>query len=203
MFNRRRRDAMKSAARRNKKKEFDRRKFFKELGSWLLVLLIAGILGYSIIQFGGQTITIIGQSMNDTLENGDTVIVSKISYTFSEPKRYDIVAFKLRKSDEYYNVKRIIGLPGETVKIMDGHIFINDVELKDVPIEDYIMTAGIAEDGITLDDNEYFLMGDNCNNSEDSRFSNVGNVLDTEILGKVVYRISPSETRGKIESEEK
>ncbi len=98
-MNRRRRDAMKSAARRNKKREFDRRKFFKELGSWTLIILIAGILGYSIVQFGGQTITIIGQSMNGVLESGDTVIVSKISYAVSSPKRYDIVAFKLRKSD--------------------------------------------------------------------------------------------------------
>ena len=199
-MNRRRRDAMKSAARRNKKREFDRRKFFKELGSWTLFILIAGILGYSIVQFGGQTITIIGQSMNDVLESGDTVIVSKVAYAVSSPKRYDIVAFKLRKSDEYYDVKRIIGLPGENVKILNGHIFIDDVQLSDVPFEEYIMTAGIAEQGVTLDDNEYFLMGDNCNNSEDSRFSNVGNVLNTEILGKVVYRISPAETRGKIES---
>ncbi len=200
MINRRRWDAKRSAARRNKKREFDRRKFLKELGSWMLVILIAAILGYSIVQFGGQTITIIGDSMNDALESGDTVLVSKISYTFQKPERYDIVAFKLRKSDEYYNVKRIIGMPNETVQIVDGHIFIDGKELQDVPFDEYIMTSGIAEDAITLDDNEYFLMGDNCNNSEDSRFSNVGNVLDTEILGKVIYRIFPSESRGRIGS---
>ncbi len=199
MFNRRRRDAMKSAARRNKKKEFDIKKFLRELGSWLLVVLIAGILGYSLIQFGGQTITMIGESMTGVLENGDQLLVSKISYSVSEPERYDIVAFKLRKSDEYYNVKRIIGLPGETVKIMNGHIFIDDVELTDTPFDEYIMTSGVAEHGITLDDNEYFLMGDNCNNSEDSRFSNIGNVLNTELLGKVIYRISPKERRGNIQ----
>lgn len=198
MLNRRRRDAMKSAARHNKKREFDIRKFFREFGSWLLTILIASILGYSLIQFGGQTITMIGESMTNVLENGDQLIVSKISYAVSEPKRYDIVAFKLRKSDEYYNVKRVIGLPGETVKIMNGRIFINDVELDDVPFDEYIMTAGVAEQGVTLADNEYFLMGDNCNNSEDSRFSNIGNVLNTELLGKVVYRLSPRETKGPI-----
>lgn len=200
-MNRRRRIAMKNAARRNKNRDFDIRKFTRNIGSWALTILIAAIAGYSLIHFGFQTITVIGQSMNSVLENGDQVLVNKAAYTLGTPKRYDIVAFQSRKSDEYYNIKRIIGLPGETVKILDGHIFIDDVELTDVPFQDYVMTAGIAESGVTLDDNEYFLMGDNCNNSEDSRFSNVGNVLRTEIIGKVAYRIAPSDRRGRIESE--
>ncbi len=199
-WNRRRYDAMRSAARRNKQREFDKRKFFKEFGSWTLLILIAIILGYSVVQFGGQTITVVGQSMNPVLENGDKVVVSKLSYTFGEPKRFDIVAFKLRKSDEYFNVKRIVGMPGETVKITDGKIFINDEILENVPFDEYILSPGSVGDGVTLSDNEYFLIGDNCNNSEDSRFSNVGNVIDNEILGKVVYRLSPKENRGKIVS---
>ncbi len=199
-WNRRRYDAMKSAARRNRNREFDKRKFFKELGSWTLLILIAVILGYSVVQFGGQSISIVGQSMNPVLEHGDKVIVSKLSYTLGKPKRFDIVAFKLRKSDEYFNVKRIVGMPGETVKIMDGKIFINDKALENVPFDEYILSSGSVGEGVTLADNEYFLIGDNCNNSEDSRFSNIGNVLDNEILGKVVFRFSPKETRGKIES---
>ena len=87
--------------------------------------------------------------------------------------------------DEYYDIKRVIGLPGETVRIQDGKVFINDKELKDTPFDDYIFTAGLAENEITLSDDEYFLLGDNVNNSEDSRFLKVGNVKKAEMLGRI------------------
>ncbi|MBR6222634.1 MAG: signal peptidase I [Lachnospiraceae bacterium] len=201
MLNSKRRQAMKRAAKRNKgrKKEIDLKKIFKGIGGWILVILVAGTLGYSVAHFGVQTISIIGYSMNDVLDNGDEVIVNKAVYLFGKPERFDLVAFKQRKNDEYYNVKRVIGLPGENVKILNGKILINDSKLSGVPFDDYIMTPGVAGDGVTLKENEYFLLGDNVNNSEDSRFSNVGNILKTEILGKVVYRMNPEEKKGKIE----
>ena len=201
MFNKKRREAMKRASKRNKgrKKEIDLKKFFKGIGGWILVIMFSCTLGYSVAHFGVQTISIIGYSMNDVLDNGDEVIVNKAIYLVSKPKRFDMVAFKQRKSDEYYNVKRVIGLPGENVKILNGKILINDTKLSDVPFDDYIMTSGVAADGVTLKENEYFLLGDNVNNSEDSRFSNVGNILKTELLGKVVYRMKPEEKKGFLE----
>ena len=185
MRNKRRRDAMRNAARRNKKREFDKRKFVREIGSFIITAFIVVIAAYSIVQFGVQTLQVVGQSMNPLLENGETVIVNKLVYNFSDPKRYDLIAYKLRDSDDYYEIKRIIGLPGETVRILNGKVYINDKQLTDLPFHEYIMTPGLAADGITLGEDEYFVLGDNCNNSEDSRFANVGNIMSTEILGRI------------------
>lgn len=183
-----------------KKKEFNKREFLRTLGSYAVSILIIVIIGYSIVEFGAQTLKIVGQSMEPTLENGDIVLVNKIGYTFHEPERYDMIAFRQREGDNsYYNVKRIIGLPGETVTIQNGYVFIDGVVLSDVPFDEKIATEGLALDGVTLSDGEYFVLGDNVNNSEDSRFANMGNILENEILGKVVYRWLPKENRGKVE----
>lgn len=182
-----------------KMKEFNKREFLHALGSYGISILIVMILGYSLVAFGGQTLTIVGQSMEPTLENGDLVLVNKFIYNFREPERYDLVAFKQREGDNsYYNVKRIIGLPGETVTIENGYIFIDGVILSEVPFDEKIATEGLALEGVTLSDGEYFVLGDNVNNSEDSRFANMGNILENEILGKVVYRILPKENRGTV-----
>lgn len=182
------------------RQDFDRRKFIKLFGQWVLSIAIVIVLGYSLVTFGVQSVKIVGQSMTPVLEDSDTVLVNKMVYHFNDIERYDIVAFKLRADDEsYYNVKRIVGLPGENVKIEGGHVFINGKSLDDLPFDELITTAGIAADGVTLGNNEYFVIGDNVNVSDDSRFMNVGCIEEAEILGKVVYRISPSKTRGKIE----
>ncbi len=183
-----------------RKKEFNKREFLRMLGSYAISILIVVISGYSIVEFGAQTLKIVGQSMEPTLENGDLVLINKIAYTFHEPERYDMIAFRQREGDNgYYNVKRVIGLPGETVTIQNGYVFIDGVVLSDVPFDEKIATEGLALDGVTLSDGEYFVLGDNVNNSEDSRFANMGNILENEILGKVVYRWLPKENRGKVE----
>lgn len=183
------------------REDFDRRKFIKVLSQWVLSIAVVIVLGYSLVTFGAQTVRVVGQSMEPVLQDGDTIIVSKVAYSLGDIKRYDIIAFKLRdEEDNYYNIKRIVGMPGETVKVEGGHIFINGTSLDDLPFDDLIMTEGIAIDGITLGNNEYFVIGDNVNNSDDSRFVNVGSIEETEILGKVVYRLSPSDTRGKIKN---
>ena len=181
------------------KKEINKRQLIRTLGSYAVSILIVVILGYSLVNFGWQTLRIVGQSMEPTLQSGDLVIVNKVQYLFGEPKRFDMVAFKLREGDNsYYNVKRVIGLPGETVTIQDGYIFINGVVLTGLPFDEKISTEGLALDGVTLGKGEYFVLGDNVNNSEDSRFANMGNILENEILGKVSYRWFPKQTRGKL-----
>lgn len=184
---------------KREKKEFNKREFLRSLGRYAVSILIVVILGYSLVTFGGQTLKIVGQSMEPTLNNGDTVLVNKAGYVFGKPKRYDMIAFQQREGDNhYYNVKRVIGLPGETVTIQDGYVFIDGSVLSDVPFDEKIATEGLALDSVTLSDGEYFVLGDNVNNSEDSRFANMGNILENEILGKVFYRWSPKETRGKL-----
>ena len=107
------------------REEFDIKEFMSELGQWAVAILVVVILAYSIITFGIQSVTMIGQSMDPALTNQDVVLINKRAYTFSNPKRYDIIAFKLKEdSESYFNIKRIIGLPGETVQIKNGKIFI-------------------------------------------------------------------------------
>lgn len=179
------------------REEFDVKDFISEVGQWAIAILIVVILAYSIVTFGIQSVTMIGQSMDPALSNQEVVLINKRAYTFSEPKRYDIIAFKLKEeTDGYFNIKRIIGLPGETVQIKNGRIFINDNALTDLPFEDLIMTEGLAVDTITLAEGEYFVMGDNCNNSEDSRYVNIGNISEKEISGKVFFQISPKSDFG-------
>ena len=179
------------------REEFDLKDFMSEVGQWALSILIVMILAYSIVTFGVQSVTMIGQSMSPMLSNQDVVLINKRAYTFHRPERYDIVAFKLKEdADGYFNIKRIIGLPGEKVQIKNGRIFIDGQILNDLPFEDLIMTEGLALTEITLGEGEYFLIGDNCNNSEDSRYVNIGNISDKEINGKVFFRISPKNEMG-------
>ena len=181
------------------KREFNKREFLHAAGQWALSILVVMILGYSLVAFGVQTLQIVGQSMEPNLSNGDLVLVNKIGYVFREPERYDMIAFRQREEeDEYYNVKRVIGLPGETITIQDGYVFVDGVALTDLPFDEKVATEGLALNGVTLSDGEYFVLGDNVNNSEDSRFANMGNILKNEILGKVVYRWLPKENRGRI-----
>lgn len=174
------------------REEFDVKDFMSEVGRWGISILIVVILAYSIVTFGIQSVTMIGQSMDPALTNQDIVLINKRAYTFHNPKRYDIIAFKLKEDTEnYFNIKRIIGLPGEKVQIKNGRIFIDGSALTDLPFEDLIMTEGLALEEITLDEEEYFVMGDNCNNSEDSRYVNIGNISEKEISGKVFLRVAP------------
>ncbi len=181
------------------REEFDMKDFLAEVGRWAVSILVVVILAYSIVTFGVQSVTMIGQSMDPALSNQDIVLINKRAYTFDDPQRYDIIAFKLKDDTEsYFNIKRIIGLPGEKVLIKNGHVFINGEVKKDLPFDDLIMTEGLAIDEITLGEDEYFLMGDNCNNSEDSRYVNIGNISRKEISGKVIFRIAPRDGFGKV-----
>ena len=178
---------------------FDIKIFLSELGQWAIAILVTIILGYSIVTFGVQSVTMIGQSMSPALTDRNVLLINKRSYTLHKPKRYDIIAFKLKEdTDGYFNVKRIIGLPGETVQIKNGRVFIDGDALTDMPSENLIMTEGLAIEPITLSESEYFVMGDNCNNSEDSRYVNIGNISEKEIKGKVFFKIKPRSEFGSV-----
>ncbi|MCM1179609.1 MAG: signal peptidase I [Clostridium sp.] len=179
--------------------EFDVKDFVSRIGQWAIAILIVVILAYSIVTFGIQSVTMVGQSMTPALTNQDVLMLNKAAYLFREPQRYDIIAFKLKEdTDGYFNIKRIIGLPGETIQIKNGKIFIDGNVLKDLPFDDLIMTEGLAASEIILDDGEYFVMGDNCNNSEDSRYVNISNISEKEISGRVFFRISPRSEFGTV-----
>ena len=139
-------------------------------------MFVAVIVGYAFVTFCFQTVTVVGPSMQPTLLDSQVVVVNKLCYRFSDIKRYDVVAFSNVNSDGYYDIKRVIGLPEETIRISNGDVYINGERLTDLPFESTIQISGIAGEEIKLGDNEYFLIGDNVNNSEDSRYTNVGKI---------------------------
>lgn len=176
----------------------EKNKLLREFFNWFILLLVAVITGYAVIAFLFQTVTVVGPSMNNTLKDGDVVIVNKLNYKYKDVERFDVIAFSLVENNGYYDIKRVVGMPGETITIKEGSIYVDDRLLSSDVVVDNILTAGIAKKGVKLGDNEYFVIGDNVNNSEDSRYTNIGNISKSEILGKVVYVIKPKERRGKI-----
>ena len=152
------------------------------------IIVVVSIAWFIVYSFLNQTI-VSGNSMSPSLEADEMCLVNRLSYDLGKPERYDIILFE-RNDTGKTNIKRIIGLPGETVRISGGIIYINGEALKDDRIGD-VSLGGIAENGIELADDEYFVIGDNSNSSEDSRFSNIGNVNKSAIKGKLWLRIRP------------
>jgi signal peptidase I len=142
--------------------------------------------------------------MEVTLQAEDKIIINKLAYVFHDPKRYDVIVFK-QSGDEhnYYNIKRVIGLPGEKVLIKEGNIYINGVALEEPMVLDPIQIGGLANEEIVLEEDEFFVLGDNRNNSEDSRFANIGNVVLDDIIGKAWIRLSPFDFVNKINKYDK
>lgn len=172
----------------------------KEILSTSVYLLVALCVAYLIITYVGQRTQVKGASMECTLYDEDTLIVDKISYRFSEPERFDIIVFPYQYKTDTYYIKRIIGLPGETVRIdLEGNIYITapGAEQEELLVESYgkeiIQYPGLAIDPVVLDENEYFVLGDNRNNSSDSRSADVGNIKREDIIGRAWLRIWPLE----------
>ena len=164
---------------------------------WILYILIIVGLTYLIITYVGQRTRVSGSSMETTLSDGDNLIVDKISYRFHDPERYDIIVFPFKYEENTYYIKRIIGLPGETVQVVDGYVYINGELLEsEVYGAEVMEAAGIAEEPITLDEDEYFVLGDDRENSEDSRNADVGNVKRSYIYGKAWFVVSPKNNFG-------
>jgi signal peptidase I len=172
----------------------------KEIFSTLLYLLVIFGLTFLFITFVAQRTEVSGSSMEPTLQDGDSLLVDKLSYRFKDPKRFDIVIFPYQYGDNQYFIKRVIGLPGETVRVdYDGNIFINDEKLDENYGAEVILDPGRAETKISLGDGEFFVMGDNRNHSMDSRDISVGNIQKKDILGKAFIRIYPFSNFGGID----
>ena len=168
------------------------KKVIKEVVIWLAEIALVILLAYLIIAFGVEKTPVTGESMETTLQNGDKIIVNKMVYRFSDPDRFDVIVFKQNgKEHSYYNMKRIIGLPGETVRIINGTVYINGELLQEKIQTEPMLNGGLADEEVVLEENEYFVLGDNRNNSEDSRFANIGNILREDIIGKAWIRLKP------------
>lgn len=163
---------------------------------WVFQVVVVILLAWALVYFMGGKTSVIGQSMDPTLKNADSVLVNKFTYLVSSPKRNDIVVFKPNGNDNSHSyVKRVIGLPGETIQIKNGEVLVNGEKLED-KIDVSIMNAGIAEEELKIGKDEYFVLGDNRNNSEDSRYANIGNISKEDIEGKAWFISAPSENMG-------
>lgn len=161
---------------------------------------IAFFLVAILIQFVVQRDVVDGESMMNTLQDEDNILVDKLTYQFSDPQRFDVVLFPYGEGDEELCfIKRVIGLPGETVQISrSGDIFIDGEFLEEYyGFEDIQQDKRyLAADGYTLQEDEYFVMGDNRNNSYDSR--QIGGIKREDIIGRAVFRIYPFKSLGFI-----
>lgn len=139
-----------------------------------------------------QSVTMQESSMEPTLSVGDKFFMNRIVYKMSSPKRGDIIVFKTNASDDAaLHIRRVIGLPGETVQIANGRILINGETYKEGRDFPSISNGGQASNPISLESGEYFVLGDNRNNSEDSRHGDIGIVKKRYIAGKLWFTISP------------
>ena len=169
-------------------------KIKKELIDIIKTIIIAIIVAFVITHFIIVNAVVPTGSMKNTIMPNDRLVAFRLSYLFSDPERYDIIVFKAPDDESTLYVKRIIGLPGEKVNIIDGKVFIDDQE---VPLsDDYIMEDMLGSFGpYTVPENSYFMLGDNRNDSQDSRYWENTFLPKENILGKVLFKYYP-----KIES---
>lgn len=173
--------------------------FLKSILNFSIYILVVLVLTLLVVRYVGQRTVVMGHSMEPTLSDQDNLLVDKLSYRLHDPKRFDVVVFPYQYADKTYFIKRIIGLPGETVRIDDtGSIYINDGLLMEAYGKEVIEDPGLARDGIILGADEYFVLGDNRNDSSDSRFVSVGNIKGSQIIGKAFLRIYPFSAFGRI-----
>lgn len=176
-----------------KKKRLDSRiikDIFEIVAGGIVAVFLAFVIVYSI----GMRTSVIGDSMETTLYNGQEILVNRVLYRLSTPKRGDVIVFLPNgNQNSHFYVKRVVGLPGETVQIKDGSVYIDGVFLEESEEFDRMIDAGIAENELTLAIDEFFVLGDNRNSSEDSRSGNIGGVKKDNIIGKAWFHMRAGE----------
>lgn len=158
---------------------------------WIRTLALLLITAYLLVNYVVQRVDVYGDSMSPVLDAGDVLLVEKLTPLIREPQRFDMVVFRYRYRDNLYYIKRIIGLPGETVQIVDGKVWIDGEALENDFGVEPIVKGKRAEDPVVLGEDEYFVLGDNRNHSSDSRDSDIGNLKKDQIIGRAVIRIWP------------
>ncbi len=167
-------------------------KIFIKTLIWAAQIAAVIFLAYFIVYYALERTNMVGISMETTLADKDQIIINKFSYRFSEPERFDVIVYEQSgKEHSYYDIKRIIALPGEKLQIKDGLIYINGEVIDEIVNVEPMGNYGLAAEEILLEENEYFVLGDNRNNSEDSRFASVGMIRREEIVGEAFIRTSP------------
>ncbi len=177
---------------------FNRRKkkintgLLKEIAVWAGEVLLTITATVILVSFFGFRVSIVGPSMSPTLENGEKIWVNRFLYKLIDPKQNDLVVFLPNGNEKsHYYVKRVIGVPGDTIQVKDGAVYVNGEAFVEEASVAAIENALLAEEEITVGEDEYFVLGDNRNNSEDSRYASIGNVKKEYIIGKAWVIVSP------------
>lgn len=156
--------------------------FVREIFTWMFGMAVAVFIAFVVNYFLGMTTSVVGVSMEPALYNGQQIFINRFLYLLSSPKRGDVVVFLPNGNEKsHYYVKRVVAVPGDSVKIQEGILYVNDVESEWAA--EKILEPGIAGNGLVLQDGEYFCLGDNVSNSEDSRSANIGPVREQDIVG--------------------
>ena len=164
---------------------------FREIFSWIFWVSVSALIAIVIMYEFGLRTNVIGNSMEPGLYAGQHIMIDRFVYQIGEPKFGDVIAFLPNGNDNsHYYIKRVIGVSGDTILIKDGYIYINGFKLEESDAFDKIADPGIAETEIYLNDEEYFVLGDNRNFSEDSRSGNIGVVKKSFVIGKVWFKLS-------------
>ena len=159
----------------------------------VVTLVLAAMVGIMLF----QTVTMQESSMEPTIAVGDRFFINRVVYKFSSPKRGDLIVFRTNASDDAaLHIRRVIGLPGETIQISGGRILIDGEAYKEGKDFPMISNPGLASSSITLESGEYFVLGDNRNNSEDSRYADIGMIKKRYIAGKIWFTCAPFEKLG-------
>ena len=169
------------------------RGFMRWVFEIVVTLVLAAMVGIMLF----QTVTMQESSMEPTIEVGDRFFINRVVYKFTSPKRGDLIVFRTNASDDAaLHIRRVIGLPGETIQISGGRILIDGEAYKEGRDFPMISNPGLASSSITLESGEYFVLGDNRNNSEDSRYADIGMVKKRYIAGKIWFTCAPFEKLG-------
>ena len=167
----------------------------REIIEWIIVIAISALLALALDKFIIVNAKIPSASMEPTIMTGDRLIGNRLAYINDLPQRGDIVIFKYPDNEKEYFIKRVIGLPGETVTVKNGLVYIDN---SDTPLDesDYVVTTPLGDFGpYKVPEGAYFMMGDNRNNSMDSRYWNHPYVYKDKILGKAWVRYYPKITK--------
>ena len=174
-----------------KKKKKISQALLREIFSWIFGIALSVFLAGVIVIFLGRSARVVGMSMEPTLENGQQIYIDRFTYILSSPKAGDVVAFLPNGNENpHYYIKRVVAGPGDKVRIADGTLYVNGQQ--SIWVTERVLDAGIAENELILGSGEYFCIGDNPNNSEDSRSANVGPVDEDDIVGKAWFHLKSS-----------
>lgn len=166
----------------------------REIISWIFWIFASMLVAVVTVYCVGMKISVIGASMEPRMYNGQSIFLNRLVYKISDPKAGDVVVFLPNGNEKsHYYVKRVAGVPGDTLQIKNGVLYVNG-EPQEIYFNDRIAEAGILENELTLEDDEYFVIGDNCNNSEDSRSANIGSIKKEYIIGKAWFKMAAGDS---------